>query len=118
MAPATSRPSHTNATNFSVVSSIASLQRLGPHPLSSQAAAVQAPPSSQRDLTSTQKLTTRKDSSVHAAAIRNASISTYFNTSLLSMMTSNLCHSRRCQSTGVVGIVLQPPLSRMARPEL
>jgi len=75
MTPAASRPSHTNATNFSVVSSIASLQRLGRHPLSPEAAAVQALPSSQRDLTNTQKETTRKDSSIHAAAIRNASIS-------------------------------------------
>jgi hypothetical protein len=63
------------ATNFSVVSSIASLQRPGSDTQSPEAAAAQAPPPNQRDLASIQKLTNRKDSSVHAAPIRNMVIS-------------------------------------------
>jgi hypothetical protein len=47
MRAVTSRPSHANATSFSVISSIASLQKPGSRRQSREAAAVKAPPSSQ-----------------------------------------------------------------------
>lgn len=78
------------ATNFSVVSSIASLQRLGPDPQSPEAASVKVPPSNQRGFNSTRKLTTRKDSSVHAAAIRNKIINVVSTLCRGTMMTSDL----------------------------
>jgi hypothetical protein len=96
-----------NATNFSVVSSIASLQRFGSHRQSRDAPAFKEPPPNQRDLTSTQKLTTSKDSSVQAAAIRNASIRTAPAPHASQMMTSNLTALPSVSAQLDVGVVLQ-----------
>ena len=107
MTPATSRPSHKNATNFSAVSSIASLQKLGPTLSRRRPPQVRVPPSNQRSLTSTLKLTTRKDSSVHAAATRNTSINVVATLCRHARMTSDLRSGSRWQATWAVGVARQ-----------
>ena len=87
-----------------------------PHAQSPEAAAsVRAPPANQRGFTRTQKLTTRKDSSVHAAAIRSASINIAPTLCRSVMMTSDLLQGSRCQRTCVVGIGRQLLLAEWSR---